>query len=170
VGHDVWVRVDTLSVRIFNKRQELIGSHVPLSAGRFSTLVGVGGFDPHGDGAPTAARNWLARAASLGTHAQAWAQATWEARGIEGVRSLMGLCGLIRQHSREAINAACAAALSRPTHRLSDVQSLIKQGAQALHQTQLDLETKAPSADNHPLIRGLHIYTDIIDILTQRHG
>ena len=131
IGRDVWVQIESRSVRIFNQRRELIASHLPLSPGRFSSVQGVGGFDSKGIGALQAAGQWLLLAGKYGPHARAWAEAVWSALGIEGVRSLMGLAGLGRNHSSHAIDQACASALNLSAHRLSDVQRLLKQGSAA---------------------------------------
>ncbi len=129
IGRDVWVQIESRSVRLFNQRRELIASHLPLPPGRFSSVQGVGGFDRHGIGARQAAEQWLRLAGQYGPHAKAWSEAVWSARGIEGVRSLMGLTGLGRNHSSKAIDQACARALNLSAHRLSDIQSILKQGA-----------------------------------------
>ena len=131
IGRDVWVQIESRSVRIFNQRRELIASHLPLAPGRFSSVQGVGGFDSKGIGARQAAHQWLQLAGKYGPHAKAWAEAVWSARGIEGVRSLMGLAGLGRNHSSHAIEQACASAHNLSAHRLSDIQRLLKQGTAA---------------------------------------
>lgn len=131
IGRDVWVQIESRSVRLFNQRRELIASHVLLPPGRFSSVQGVGGFDSKGIGARQAAQQWLQLAGKYGPHAKAWAEAVWSARGIEGVRSLMGLAGLGRNHSSRAIEEACASALNLSAHRLRDLQSILKQGAAA---------------------------------------
>ena len=127
-GRDVWVQIESRSVRIFNQRRELIASHLPLSPGHFSSVQGVGGFDRHGIGARKAAEQWLRLAGKYGPHAEAWSEAVWSARGIEGVRSLMGLAGLGRNHSSKAIDQACASAHNLGAHRLRDIQNILKQG------------------------------------------
>jgi ATP adenylyltransferase len=68
------------------------------------------------------------RAAVLGEQCGQWAQRALDARGPESLRSIMGLCNLIKKHSGAVLNAACAKALKAGTHRLKDVRRLI--GAQ----------------------------------------
>lgn len=148
IARDVWVQIESRSVRIFNQRRELIASHLPLSPGRFSSVQGVGGFDSKGIGARKAAVQWLQLAGKYGAHAKAWAEAVWSARGIEGVRSLMGLAGLGRNHSSHAIDQACASALNLSAHRLSDIQHILKQGAATSFQEQLPWPAEPPP-DNH---------------------
>ena len=131
IGRNVWVQIESRSVRLFNQRRELIASHIPLPPGQFSSVQGVGGFDSKGIGARKAAGQWLLLAGKYGPHAKAWAEAVWSARGIEGVRSLMGLAGLGRNHSSKAIEQACASAHNLSAHRLRDIQSILKQGTAA---------------------------------------
>jgi hypothetical protein len=54
-----------------------------------------------------------------------WAQSALDARGPESLRSIMGLCNLIKKHSGAVLNAACAKVLKAGTHRLKDVRRLI---------------------------------------------
>ncbi len=147
-GRDVWVQIESRSVRIFNQRRELIASHLPLPPGRFSSVQGVGGFDRNGIGARKAAEQWLQLAGKYGPHAKAWSEAVWNARGIEGVRSLMGLAGLGRNHSSKAIDQACASAHNLGAHRLSDIQHILKQGTAAPSQELLPWPA-GPPADHH---------------------
>ena len=58
-------------------------------------------------------RYWISRAGVLGEQCAQWAQAAFDLRGSESLRSIMGLCGLIKDHSATAINVACA--LKAPT-------------------------------------------------------
>jgi hypothetical protein len=188
IGHEIWAQVDGRSIRLFNQRHVLIASHLPLEPGRFSRIMGVGGIDPKGAGARTAAQQWINLASRIGPQAHAWAEGAWAARGLECVRSLMGLYGLASKHRSEEIERACAAALSRPTYRLRDVQSLLIQGRAVEHQELLPFDTQLatpseipttsphtttsspatpPVSDaKHPLIRDLQIYTDHIAALT----
>jgi transposase len=148
IGRDVWVQIESRSVRLFNQRRELIASHLPLPPGRFSSVQGVGGFDRHGIGARQAAEQWLRLAGQYGPHAKAWSEALWSARGIEGVRSLMGLAGLGRNHSRKAIDEACARAHNLGVHRLRDIQSILRQGTATPCQELLPWPAEPPP-DHH---------------------
>ncbi len=148
IGRDVWVQIESRSVRLFNQRRELIASHLPLPPGRFSSVQGVGGFDSKGIGARKAAEQWLRLAGQYGPHAKAWSEAVWSARGIEGVRSLMGLAGLGRNHSSKAIEQACASAHNLGAHRLSDIHNILKQGTATPCQELLPWPAE-PSPDHH---------------------
>lgn len=176
IGRDVWVQIESRSVRLFNQRRELIASHLPLSPGQFSSVQGVGGFDRKGIGARQAARQWLQLAGQYGPRAKAWAEAVWSARGIEGVRSLMGLAGLGRNHSSHAIEQACASALNLGAHRLRDIQRILKQGSAATPcQELLPWPAEPPPAAipatpsgpaNPGVIRDLQTYSQFIQTCT----
>ncbi len=151
IGHQVWVRWDNRCVRIFNQRMEQVQIHTRIEPGQFSRALGAGGLH-----APvlSSCRYWISRAAVLGEACGLWAQAAFDARGAQSLRSIMALCGLIKRHSANAINTACTKALKSGTHRFKDLRRLI--GEQA--------EQKAFSfADHHPLIRDLTIYSNFIN-------
>jgi hypothetical protein len=166
IGQDVWVHLELRSVRIMNRRHELIASHLPLEPGCFSRVQGVGGFDPNGIGAHAAAQQWILLASRSSPHAAAWAAAVWQHRGIEGVRSLMALAGLRRNHSHQALEAACAQANDHGSHRLRDLQSLLKAGTAAPQQTQLPFNQPTTIATSPPttpnIIRDLSTYSQFI--------
>jgi hypothetical protein len=108
VCHQVWVRWDSRCVRVFNDRMEQVQIHTRIEPGQFSRVLGSGGLH-----APvlSSCRYWISRAAVLDEECGQWAQAAFETRGAESLRSIMGLCGLIKRHSATAINTACAKAL-----------------------------------------------------------
>lgn len=122
IGREVWVRWDSRCVRIFNERMEQVGMHTRIEAGKFSHTLGAGGFS-----APvlSSCRYWVSRAAVLGEQCGQWAQGTLDTRGPESLRSIMGLCGLIKKHSGAVLNAACLKALKSGTYRLKDIRRLI---------------------------------------------
>src|SRR5207237_542665 len=97
--HQVWVRWDSRCVRIFNQRMEQIQIHTRVEPGRFSPVLGAGGLH-----APviSSCRYWISRAGVLGEECGQWAQGAFDLRGAESLRSIMGLCGLIRNHSATA--------------------------------------------------------------------
>ena len=146
IGHDVWVRWDLREVRIFNARWEQIQIHRRLEPGQFSKVLGIGG------GRGTLAANlkyWLGRSCELGSCCAEWAQGLIQQRGIEGMRSLMGLVSLSDKHSPRALNEACARASAKGTWRLRDVRALLDCG---------QIQMQLGFADQHPLIRDLSEY------------
>jgi transposase len=151
IGHEVWVRWDSRCVRIFNERMEQVGMHTRMEAGKFSRTLGAGGFS-----APvlSSCRYWVSRAAVLGEQCGQWAQGAVDVRGPESLRSIMGLCGLIKKHSAAALNAACTKALTSGTYRLKDIRRLLGEQAE---------QTAFGFAQSHPLIRDLTTYSDFIN-------
>ncbi len=70
-------------------------------------------------------------------------------RGIEALRSLMGLVNLSDKHSFRALNQACARASAKGAWRLRDVRALLQSS---------ELQTQLAFAQHHPLIRQLSEY------------
>jgi transposase len=151
IGREVWVRWDSRCVRIFNERMEQVGMHTRQEPGKFSHSLGAGGFS-----APvlSSCRYWVNRAAVLGEQCGQWAQSALDARGPESLRSIMGLCNLIKKHSGAVLNAACAKSLKAGTHRLKDVRRLIGEQSE---------QTAFSFAQSHPLIRDLKTYSDFVN-------
>jgi transposase len=156
---EVWARFDSREVRIFIKDKEgglkQIQVHRRLQPGQFTNARGIGG----GQGSLQANMDyWLNRACNLGACCEQWARAVATNRGIGGLRTLMGLVGLIDRHSFPALNQACARAWARGTWRLRDVKALL---AAKEIQTQITFE------EHHPLIRNLSEYGLFIQKQTQ---
>ena len=95
----------------------------------------------------------LRRASLIGTHADQWAQAMLKARGIPGVRVLIGLLNLAHHHDSESIAKACEVALTHDAFRLMTIKELIQRGGTK----QKELEF----IDEHPIIRSLSDYEAI---------
>jgi len=151
IGREVWVRWDSRCVKIFNERMEQVGMHTRREPGKFSHSLGAGGFS-----APvlSSCRYWVNRAAVLGEQCGQWAQSALDARGPESLRSIMGLCSLIKKHSGAVLNAACTKALKCGTHRLKDIRRLIGEQSE---------QTAFSFVQSHPLIRDLKTYSDFIN-------
>src|SRR6516162_5196014 len=95
-----------------------------------------------------------------GSECGQWAQGAFDLRGAQALRSIMGLCGLIKNHSASAINGACAKALKAGTYRFKDLRRLIgEQSEQKLF----------AFADNHPLIRDLTVYSNFINQISESY-
>jgi transposase len=151
IGRQVWVRWDSRCVRIFNERMEQMQIHTRVEPGQFSHVLGARGLH-----APvlSSCRYWISRAGVLGELCGQWAQGAFDLRGAESLRSIMGLCGLIKNHSASAINGACSKALKAGTYRFKDLRRLLGQ------QTE---QKVFAFADNHPLIRDLTVYSNFIN-------
>ena len=81
-------------------------------------------------------------------------------RGPEALRSIMGLCGLIKTHSGTALNRACGRALEGGTVRLKDVRRLLGEEGSRIQQGHFQFQ------ESHPLIRDLSAYGDFIQATT----
>ena len=92
---------------------------------------------------------WQQRASSLGSSCQRWAEVLVRNRGIESMRSLMGLLSLVDRHSFAAVNSACERALAKGALRLRDVRALLQVR---------EIQTQMPFEEHHPLIRKLSEY------------
>lgn len=148
----VWVRWDARLVRIFNHRLQQVAVHARQPPGKFST---------HGahiatekiNGVERGAAWLLMKASGIGPHAEAWAAAMLQRRGVEGLRVLQGLSALAGKHGSSAVDAACGVAQSYAAYRLRTVRELVKRQAPP----QVEFEFLAA----HPLIRDLADYSAI---------
>lgn len=150
VGSRLWVRWDARVVRVFNRQWKQIAMHARQEPGRFRTAPGhipkekVSAVERGAD-------DLLRQVATIGTHARDWSRAMVQARGVEGVRVLVGLKALAGKHSPEAIDRACQTALNCGAYRLRTIRQLLVR--QAPPQTQFDF------LDEHPVIRPLADYS-----------
>jgi hypothetical protein len=153
LARGVWVRWDARMVRIFNDRMELIISHPRQPPGRFSTR-GEHIASKKISGVERGAGWLLSRVRRIGPESLRWAEATIQARGVEGVRVIQGLLSLTRRHEAAAIERACATAHGYGEFRLRIVRALIeRQGAS---------QGQFAFADNHPIIRQLSDYQQLV--------
>jgi transposase len=154
---EVWVRWDGREVRVFNLRFEQIALHPRQDPGRFTRPLGLAG----GQGPLQRQIDyWQTRCAELGEPCGQWARGLVERKGPIAVRSLIGLTGLLDQHSFKALNQACAHALSHGAWRLRDVRALLDHP---------QVQTHLAFAQSHPLIRNLAEYGLFIHTHTQNH-
>ena len=75
-----------------------------------------------------------------------------QARGVEGIRLLVGLKALAEKHDSEALEQACRIALSYGAYRLRAVRQLLKRGAE-------QSQRQFGFLEHHPLIRPLSDYS-----------
>lgn len=154
MGHAVWVRWDSRLVRIFNRHFEQIAVHPRDGLAPFSTLPQhlasrKIALVEHG------ATDLLRRARRIGPQTGRWAEAMLNERGIEGVRVLVGLLSLVRQHSAPAVERACELACAHGAFRLRALRTLLKDPV-----IQNEFEFMA----EHPLIRNLHDYGALVRV------
>ena len=99
LAREVWVRWDARLVRIFNERMQQIAAHTRQEPGRFSTPPEYIAAEKI-SGVERGAAWLLGRVTiRLGPNSTAWAEAMIQARGVEGVRVLLGLLSLAGRHS-----------------------------------------------------------------------
>lgn len=149
LGREVWVRRESHVVRIFNERFEQIALHLTGVQGKFRTEpVHV---DPRKrSGIERGAAYNLNQASLIGPNAGKWAEQMIQQRGIEGIRPLLGLLSLSKQHRADAIESACELALSHGAYRLRTIRELLKR--------QGDRQEQFEFIQEHPIIRSLSEY------------
>jgi len=151
VGRRLWVRWDGRMVRIFNDRWEQVALHAKAEPGRFRTATAhipnekVSAVERGAD-------HLLKQVARVGPQTRQWAEAMTQARGVEGVRVLVGLKSLAGKHESDAMERACEAALSHGAYRLRTIRQLLKRQANESQQ-QFDF------LEEHPIIRPLSDYS-----------
>ena len=151
VGRRLWVRFDSRLVRIFDDRFKLIATHSKCEPGRFRTAnqhipkEKVSAVERGTDAL-------LRQTAAIGVHTRAWSEAMVTARGVEGVRVLVGIKAIAGKHPTDRIEEACRVALLHGAFRLRTIRKLIKKQADTV-QLQMDF------IEEHPIIRPLSDYS-----------
>ncbi len=150
VGRTVWVRWDARLVRILDHRLQPIIVHVRLEPGQFSTDPKH--LHPHKVSVvERGAGDLLHRTRLIGPHAHGWSKAMLDARGIQGVRVLVGLHALAKQHTSDTLEDACEIAHSHDAFQLRAIRTLIKRRGPK--------QERFEFMDVHPIIRTLGEYT-----------
>jgi transposase len=150
IGHQLWIRWDTRLVRVFDTNMQSIIRHLRLQPGNYSRVLGARGSHPTAPYRTTA--HWIDQVQEhLGNAAQSWAVNVSIHRSEQAPRILQGLINLKRRHCEQAINQACQRALDRGQHHLSDIK-----------QTLSNPNKQTPLLAEHPLIRSLQAYQQII--------
>ena len=153
LARGVWVRWDARIVRVYSDKMELIISHPRQEPGRFSTL-GQHIASEKISGIERGAAWLLDRVRRIGPQSVRWAEATIQARGVEGVRVIQGLLSLTGRHNASAIERACETAHGYGSFRLRTVRALIDRQAAS--------QERLPFLDNHPIIRDLSDYQKFV--------
>lgn len=128
--------------------------HVRQEPGRFATA------EAHVPSMKTSAvekgASWLLEQTSrLGPQVGQWAQQMLAARGIPGMRVLVGLLALARRHGGQDLDRACQIAASHQAYRLRAVRELLKE-------TSVGEQAAMAFIDTHPIIRGLGEYDALV--------
>lgn len=163
LGQPVWVRWDSRLVRIFSQKMEQVALHTRHAAGKFST-------NPHHilsekiSGVERNATWWLMKTAQIGPKSRDWAASVIQARGVAGIRVLMGLQQLADQHSSADVELACETALSFGEYRLHTIRELIRRRA--------PIQPPLEFTEDHPIIRPLTTYSEFVQTAfrKERHG
>ncbi len=150
VGRRVWARWDARLVRLYNERFEPLAVHAKAEPGRFRTSAGhiprekISAVERGTDAL-------LRQAAAIGPETRGWAEAMTAARGVEGVRVLVGLKALAGKHPAVELERACQIALSHGAYRLRALRELLKR--QTREQRSFEFLAE------HPIIRPLSDYS-----------
>ena len=151
VGREVWCRWDGRLVWIFNSRWERIALHTRAEKGRMCTDRRH--IPPEKVSAVERGADYLLDMVGLiGPHTRKWSEAMLQARGVAGMRVLVGLRSLAGNHETAVLEDACRRALAHGTYRLRSIRELIKRGPTP-EQTQFDF------LEEHPIIRPLSDYS-----------
>lgn len=153
MGRQVWARWDGHLVRIFNSRMEQIALHVQVEAGKFQTQSE----HIHSRKRSHVERGtvWLLqRIGFIGSQAEQWAREVLKVRGVQGVRSLVGLLSMANKHSYQQVEAACEIARTHNAIRLRTLRQLIKRSGPK--------QELLPFIDEHPIIRPMSDYGDLV--------
>lgn len=152
LGQQVWVRWDGRMVRIFDGRMRQIALHAQREPGRFSTQQNHIAAEKI-SGVERGAAWLIERAGRIGTHAQTWAQAVVQNRGVEGMRVLVGLNGLHQRYESKQIDRACQIAHGHGAWHLRTIRELLKRREEPPRQESFTFIAE------HPIIRPLNDYT-----------
>jgi transposase len=157
LGRRVWARWDGRLVHIFNERMEPIAVHAQHQRGRFSTQ----GQHIATEKISTVERGaaWiLGRIQLLGPNAARWGEGVIATRQVEGVRVLQGLLSLAKKHAVADLEQACAVAVSYGCYHLRTLRTLLQRQA----------PKQESFLDEHPLIRGLTDYQELVHASFQK--
>jgi hypothetical protein len=157
VGRRLWVGHrraalvgDGRLVRVFNDRWQQVAVHAKAEPGRFRTAAEH--IPKEKISAVERGTNALLRqVAAIGPQTRQWSEAMTQARGVEGVRVLVGLKALAGKYDAKSLENACEIALSHGAYRLRSVRQLLKRRAPKQQQFEFLKE--------HPIIRPLSDYS-----------
>ena len=154
LAREVWVRWDSRLVRIYNDRMEQIALHPRKEPGGFSTPPQF--IDPKKISGVEKGAAWLLGRVTtrLGPKSTTWAEAMIQARGVEGVRVLMGLLSLTGRYPAPVIEHACEIAHGYGEYHLRTIRALVKR--------QAPKQELLPFVSEHPMIRPMSEYGQFV--------
>jgi transposase len=151
VGRRVWVRWDSRLVRVFNDQWKQLAIHSKCEPGRFRTSAShipaekVSSVERGTDAL-------MRQIATIGPHTKAWSELVIAARGVQGVRVLVGLKSLAGKHPYSALEEACETAVNYGACRLKSIRNLLKRKP-------TDKQQQLQFIEEHPIIRPLSDYS-----------
>jgi hypothetical protein len=148
VGRQVWVRLESRLVRLYNQRREPIALHALAEPGRFATAAA----HLHSRKRHLIERGadyLLDRCRLIGPLTAAWARAMHQTRGPQSLRVMLGLLQLAEKHPVSELEKAAGVATHHGSWRLRDLKRLLELPRPA---AQIDF------LQTHPLIRPLEAY------------
>jgi hypothetical protein len=152
-GRKVWAKWDSHLVRLFNSRMEQLVIYTRVEPGKYQTKPDFILSQKRSKVEKGAV--WLLERVSLiGDNTGKWSQAMLEARGIQGIRVLVGLLSLANNYDYDSIDNACDIALSHNAFRLKTIKYIIKQGGNKQQQMEF--------IDEHPIIRDVSEYKEFV--------
>jgi len=154
LGRRLWVRWDGRIVRVFNTRMEQIAVHAQRRPGQFSTQ----NRHIHSQkisAVERGAERLLRRISWIGEHSERWASAMLLARGVAGLRVLVGLMSLTHRYDSERIEHACRIALTHQAFHLRAIRELLKR-------EESDRQEEFDFLAEHEIIRDLSSYEHIV--------
>lgn len=154
LGREVWVRWNSRTLRILNRRVETIALHCTQEKGRFSTLAQhIVPEKIHG--IEKGLTFLLRKVRFIGPQAARWAELLVEERGVEAARSILGLLSLSKKRSADEMNRACDLAWRSKATNYRAIKRLLENRQAAAQQT-LDF------MDEHPIIRPVVEYEQFV--------
>ena len=158
MGQAVWARWDGRMVRIFDSQMGSMTVHAQVPPGQFSTHNRH--IAPEKISRIERGAGWLLQqAAVIGPEAGLWAQKMLQARGIAGMRVLLGLLSLKHHFASHEINQACQAAAEHGEYHLRCVRRL---AAQRQAGREIPQQGRLGFLQEHAVIRPLADYAQFI--------
>lgn len=154
VRRQLWVRWDLRTVQLLDPRtMVLVRHHVRVEPGRHQTHPRD--IPPRKLAAIERGEHQLLQELEIfGEAVHGWAKAMLQARGIAGIRVLIGVRGLAQKQPLAQLAAACQEARRLQRWRLDDLRALL-----ADPRTQ---QPELPLAQAHPMIRPLAEYQQLV--------
>jgi hypothetical protein len=104
----------------------------------------------------------LSQTQRIGPQAAQWSEAVVRVRGVEGVRVLQGLLALAGKHRSDALEKACAIALSYGSYHLKTIRTLLEREAPR--------QQSFAFLEEHPIVRHLAEYMRIVQDAFQKEA